>query len=91
MASLPLLEGRRKTKYVRCQTCNVWDMVGAEEMIFTTLLTTGKIVKETMFSKIGKRDILHSVPAASLFLLFSPPVEVWYFMFFISKLVLNWH
>lgn len=35
-------------------------------MVPTIILTTGKIFNGTMFSKIVKRDILHSVSTASL-------------------------
>ena len=42
-----------------------------------------------MHNKIVKRDILHSVSTALLYLLFSSPEKFWCFKFFISKLVLT--
>lgn len=51
----------------------------------------GKIFNGTTFSKIVKRDVLYSASTESLSLLFSPPGELWYFTFCLSKVVLNRH
>lgn len=68
-----------------------WDIVGAQEMVFTTVSTIGEIFKETVSSKIVKRGILYSVSNECLALRFFFLGGNVVFMFFLSKLELYQH